>query len=177
MIYALGDNAPLLDGNDHFIAPNAAVIGKVRLAAGASVWFGAVVRGDNDWITIGRDSNIQDGAILHTDSGIPLDVGERVTVGHRVMLHGCTIGDESLIGIGSTILNHAKIGRQCLVGAHALITEGKEFPDGVLIVGSPARIKRELTDEERQLLARSAASYVANSERFEQQLQAIAERP
>ncbi len=170
MIYALGDQAPAFDGDDHFIAANATLIGNVHVAAGASIWFGAILRGDNDRITIGRDSNVQDGAILHTDPGMPLTVGERVTIGHRVMLHGCTIGDESLIGIGSTVLNHAKIGRQCLVGAHALITEGKEFPDGVLIHGSPARIVRELSAQERAMLSQSAEVYVANGKRFREQL-------
>jgi len=145
---------------------SARVIGNVRLQPGASVWFGAVLRGDNELIDIGRDSNIQDGSILHTDPGAPLTVGARVTVGHRVVLHGCTIGGGSLVGIGSTILNRARIGRDCLVGAHALVTEGKEFPDGMLILGSPAKAVRELTVDERAMLDVSAEIYVQKSQRF-----------
>ncbi|MGB5245855.1 MAG: gamma carbonic anhydrase family protein [Woeseia sp.] len=133
---------------------------------GASVWFAAVLRGDNEWITVGPHSNIQDGSILHTDPGCPLTIGENVTVGHRVMLHGCTIGDGSLIGIGSTVLNKARVGKNCMVGAHSLITEGKEFPDGVLILGSPARIARDLTAGEIALLKTSADVYVKNSLRY-----------
>jgi len=173
MIYALGDDRPELAEAAHFIAPNATVIGKVRLAQGASIWFGAVLRGDNDWIHIGRDSNVQDGAILHTDPGMPLTVGAGVTVGHRAMLHGCTIGDGSLIGIGSTVLNRARIGRHCLLGAHALVTENKEFPDGVLILGAPARIARELSAEERQQLSAAADIYSKHSRHYRQSLQAI----
>ncbi|MBT8085058.1 MAG: gamma carbonic anhydrase family protein [Woeseia sp.] len=173
MIFALGDSKPELDLTANFVAPNATVIGKVRMGAGASVWFGAVIRGDNDWISIGRNCNIQDGAILHTDPGIPLTLGDEVTVGHRAMLHGCNIGDGSLVGIGSTVLNHARIGRHCIIGAHSLVTEGKEFPDGVLILGSPARIVRELTTDERQLLAASAAVYIKNSERYRNDLEAL----
>lgn len=170
MIYRLGDSCPLLEGDGHFIAPGASVIGKVRLGAGSSVWFGAVIRGDNDWIEIGENSNIQDNAVLHTDPGLRLRVGAGVTVGHRAMLHGCTIGDGSLIGIGSTILNNAVVGARCLVGAHSLLTEGKQFPDGVLIVGSPARIVRELDGDEQARLAASAAVYTRNSRRFREQL-------
>jgi carbonic anhydrase/acetyltransferase-like protein (isoleucine patch superfamily) len=173
MMYRLGDAAPVLDGGGHFVAPDASLIGKVRLAAGASVWFGAVLRGDNDWIEIGANSNIQDGAILHTDPGLKLTVGAGVTVGHRVMLHGCTIGDGSLIGIGSTILNNAVIGKRCLVGAHSLVTEGKQFPDGVLIVGSPARVVRTLSDDDQALLAKSAAIYTQNSQRYQDELAAL----
>ncbi|MDZ7643200.1 MAG: gamma carbonic anhydrase family protein [Woeseiaceae bacterium] len=173
MIYRLGDRQPQFDGDDHFVAPDATLIGDVRLAAGASVWFGAVLRGDNDRIDIGPDSNIQDGAILHTDPGIPLTVGARVTVGHRVTLHGCSIGDGSLVGIGSTVLNGASVGRRCLVGAHAQITEGKSFPDGVLIIGAPARVARDLTDAELAALAESADVYTANSRRFREQLASV----
>lgn len=166
MILELDGEQPLLDGDPHFIADNAAVIGRVRLMAGASVWFATVLRGDNEWITVGRNSNVQDGSILHTDPGCPLTIGDNVTIGHRVMLHGCTIGDGSLIGIGSTVLNNARIGKHCMVGANSLITEGKEFPDGVLILGSPARIARDLADDELALLQRSADVYVKNSARY-----------
>ena len=134
MIASLGERQPAFEGTDHFVAHNATVIGSVRIGQGVSIWFNAVIRGDNDWIEIGENSNIQDGSILHTDAGIRLQIGRNVTVGHRVMLHGCRIGDGSLIGIGSTILNNARIGNDCLVGAHSLVTEGREFPDRVLIL-------------------------------------------
>lgn len=173
MIYSLGDREPEFEGDGHFIAPSASIIGSVTLKQGASVWFNAVLRGDNDLIEIGRNSNIQDGAVLHTDPGIELIVGDNVTVGHRTMLHGCTIGNNSLIGIGSTILNHAKIGGDCLVGAHSLITEGKEFPDGVLILGSPAKVARELETHEIEFLQTAADVYVRNSQRFLKQLKEL----
>jgi carbonic anhydrase/acetyltransferase-like protein (isoleucine patch superfamily) len=166
VIARLGDRQPVIEGSGHFIAPNATIIGSVRIKAGASIWFNAVLRGDNDWIEIGENSNVQDASVLHTDPGIVLNVGNNVTVGHRVMLHGCEIGDGSLVGIGSTILNKAVIGKACLVGAHSLITEGKRFPDGVLIVGSPAKVVRELDANERNMLLQSAAVYVANGRRF-----------
>jgi len=173
MIHALGERRPVFDGDDHFIAPDATLIGGVRLGRGASVWFGVVIRGDNDWITIGAHSNIQDGAILHTDHGIELVIGERVTVGHRAMLHGCTIGDRSLIGIGSTLLNHARIGSDSVVGAHSLVTEGKAFPDGVLVMGSPAKVVRELDADERAMLRSSADIYVAQSARYRKELSVV----
>ena len=173
MIFELGDSCPELEGDEHFIAENATVIGKVRLARGASVWFNAVLRGDNDWINIGANSNVQDGAILHTDSGIELNVGENVTIGHRAMLHGCTIGNNSLIGIGSTILNRAVIGSNSVVGAHTLVTEDKTFPDGVLLMGAPAKVVRELGDAELAMLKGSAAVYVENSRRFLTDLAAV----
>ena len=166
MIVSLGDRHPNLEGDGHFIAPTAAVIGSVTLKQGASVWFNAVLRGDNDLIEIGVNSNIQDGAVLHTDPGIKLIVGDNVTVGHQVMLHGCTIGSNSLIGIGSTILNRSRIGSNCIVGAHSLITEGKEFPDGVLIFGSPANVVRDLQAQELEYLKFAADVYVQNSQRF-----------
>lgn len=166
MIYSLGDRAPVLEGAGHFIADNATIIGSVRLRDQASVWFNCVLRGDNDWLTIGSRSNIQDGSVLHTDEGIELVVGDGVTVGHKAMLHGCSIGDNSLIGIGSSVLNGAKIGRDCLVGAHALVTENKEFPDRSLILGSPARVVRELSDEEIAQIRWSADVYVRNASRF-----------
>ncbi len=166
MIFALGDRSPVLEGGEHFIADSATVIGSVRLGAGSSVWFNAVVRGDNDWIEIGACSNVQDGAILHADPGTPTSVGEGVTIGHNALVHGCTIGDNSLVGIGSSVLNNARIGSNCLVGAHALITEGKEFPDGVLILGTPAKVVRELEASEIEHLRWSAQVYVDNARRF-----------
>jgi carbonic anhydrase/acetyltransferase-like protein (isoleucine patch superfamily) len=163
-IYQLGDDAPrIADGA--WVADNATVIGRVSLAEGASVWYGAVLRGDNEWITVGRRSNVQDGCVLHTDIGQPLTLGECVTIGHKVTLHGCTVGDGSLIGIRAVLLNGARIGRHCIVGAGSLITEGKEFPDGALIVGSPAKVVRMLTPEQIERLAWSAAHYVDNAER------------
>ena len=170
MIASLGDRQPVFHGAGHFVAHNATVIGSVRLHAGSSIWFNAVLRGDNDWIEIGENSNVQDGCILHTDPGIALTVGKNVTIGHRVMLHGCSIGDGSLIGIGSTVLNHARVGKQCLVGAHSLITEGRTFPDGVLVLGSPAKVIRDLNDDERRLLQGAARVYVENGRRFAAEL-------
>jgi len=164
-IYQLGDDAPRI-APSAWVADSAQVIGKVELAEEASVWFGAVVRGDTDWLRIGRGTNIQDGSILHTDAGIELVLGEHVTVGHQVMLHGCTVGDGSLIGIQAVVLNGAKIGRHCLVGAGSLVTEGKEFPDGSLIMGSPARVVRQLTPEQIERLAWSAKHYAQNARRF-----------
>jgi len=156
----------VLEGEGQFIADNASIIGSVRLKTNASVWFNAVLRGDNDWIIVGANSNIQDSAVLHADPGIPLTIGDYVTAGHKVMLHGCTIADNSLIGIGSIILNHARVGKNSIVGANSLITEGKEFPDGVLIVGSPAKVVRDLTDEEVQHITWSAGHYVENGHRY-----------
>lgn len=173
MIASLGDRQPVIEGSGQFIAANATIIGSVRIRSAASIWFNAVLRGDNDWIEIGENSNVQDAAVLHTDPGIVLRVGNNVTIGHRVMLHGCEIGDGSLVGIGSTILNNATIGKGCLVGAHSLVTEGKHFPDGVLIVGSPAKVVRELDESERKMLLQSAAVYVANGRRFTNELTEI----
>ena len=166
MIYTLDDIAPILDGGGHFIADNAAVIGNVRLLDRASVWFGSTLRGDNEPIVVGERSNVQDGSVLHTDPGYPLTIGSDVTVGHKVMLHGCTVGDGSLIGIGSIVLNGAEIGESCLVGANALITEGKSFAPRSLILGSPARVVRELDDEEVAKLRLSAEIYVRNAARY-----------
>jgi carbonic anhydrase/acetyltransferase-like protein (isoleucine patch superfamily) len=168
-LYRLDSLAPQL-GVDVWIAPNAAVIGDIRLADRASVWFNAVLRGDNDPILIGADSNIQDGAVLHTDTGFPLVVGARVTVGHQVVLHSCAVGDGSLIGMGAVLLNRCRIGQHCIVGAHALIPEGKTFPDRVLIVGAPGKIVRELTDEEVARLEQSAVHYAENARRYQQTL-------
>lgn len=163
---ALGERTPVLDGTGHFIAANATIIGTVHLGSEASVWFNAVLRGDNDWIEIGARSNIQDACVLHTDAGIRLVVGAGVTVGHRVTLHGCEIGDNSLIGIGSTVLNGARIGSNSVVGAHALVTENKSFPDGSLIIGSPAKAVRQLSDEEIAAIRWSADHYVQNAARY-----------
>ena len=173
-IYALGDKQPSLpEAGQYWVAPDAHVIGDVHLAADVSVWFCAVIRGDNEPITIGKGSNIQDGAMLHSDVGSPLSIGARVTVGHHAILHGCTIGDGSLIGMGATVLNGARIGRSCLVGANALVTEGKEYPDGSLIVGAPAKVIRELDEAAIQGLRRSADNYVANWQRFARDLKRL----
>jgi carbonic anhydrase/acetyltransferase-like protein (isoleucine patch superfamily) len=173
MIYTLGDRRPEFEGGGHFVADNATVIGSVRLGDRSSVWFNCVLRGDNDWLTVGERSNIQDGSILHTDDGIELVVGKNVTVGHKVMLHGCTIGDNSLIGIGSTVLNKARIGDNCIVGANSLVTEGKAFPDGSLILGSPAKLARTLSEEEIGYITWSADIYVKNAARFNEQLKPL----
>ena len=165
MIYKLGEQEPKYNGSN-FIAPNAAVIGNVELKKNASVWFDVVIRGDNDPINVGENSNIQDGSVLHTDLGAPLSIGSNVTVGHKVMLHGCTIRDNSLIGINSTILNHAVIGKNSMVGANSLITEGKEFPENSLIMGSPAKVVRKLSDKEVMMIKLSAKHYVENAKRF-----------
>ena len=165
MKFALGERRVECRG-DHYIAPNATVIGSVVLEQDASVWFNAVIRGDNDLITIGARSNIQDGAVLHTDPDIQLTIGRECTIGHMVMLHGCTIGEGSLIGIKAVILNNARIGKQCIIGANALITEGKEIPDRSLVVGSPGRVVRQVTDEEVQFLLWNAEHYVEKLKRY-----------
>ena len=163
--YALEGRSPLLAA-DSWIAPSASVIGNVELKSGASVWFNATLRGDRDPILVGEESNIQDGSVLHTDDGEPLTVGRGVTVGHMVMLHGCTVGDHSLIGIGSVLLNGVVIGKNCIVGARTLLTEGKVIPDNSLVVGSPGKVVREVTAEEAQFLKWSAAHYVDNWKRY-----------
>ena len=173
MLYALDGQAPEIDKGAGFVAPDAALIGRVRLAAGASVWFGSVLRGDTEWITIGENSNIQDGSVLHTDAGAPLEIGTNVTVGHKVMLHGCKLADRALIGIGSIVLNQARIGSYSILGANSLVAEGKEIPDGVLALGSPARVLRDLTPEEIAMIDASAAHYVQNSRRFAASLKKI----
>jgi len=171
-LFRLGDKAPQ-PGEYPWVAPNATVIGDVHLGANASVWWDATLRGDNDPIHIGDNSNIQDGSVLHTDEGVPMSIGADVTVGHLVMLHGCTVGDGSLIGIGSVILNRAVIGKGCIVGANTLIPEGKVFPDHVLIVGSPGKVVRELTADEVIHLKHAAAHYVENARRYRQMLQPL----
>ena len=163
--FRLGDKAPQL-ATDAWIAPNATVIGDVRLGSAASVWWNATLRGDNDPIHIGARTNIQDGSVLHTDEGIPMHIGDDVTVGHLVMLHGCTIGDGSLIGIQAIVLNHARIGRHCLIGAGALIPEGKEIPDRSLVMGAPGKVIRELTDDEIAQLRRNAEHYAQRAANY-----------
>jgi carbonic anhydrase/acetyltransferase-like protein (isoleucine patch superfamily) len=169
MIHQLGDAKPDIDA-EAWVAPDARVIGRVRLKADASVWFQSVLRGDNEWIEIGERSNVQDGSVMHTDMGYPLTVGDRVTIGHKVMLHGCSVGADSLIGIGSIILNGARIGARSILGANSLVTEGKEFPDGVLILGAPAKVVRELTEDEIALIGHSADHYVENAKRYRRDL-------
>jgi len=171
-IYLLGSRRPQLDPQS-WVAPNAIVIGDVRLAKNASIWWNATARGDNDPISIGEESNIQDHCVLHTDEGVPLTIGREVTVGHLVMLHGCTIGDGSLIGIGSVLLNRAVIGKGCIVGANTLIPEGKVFPDHSLIVGSPGKVVRQLDADQVARIRLSAAHYVDNWQRYQRELQAI----
>ncbi|WP_341522902.1 gamma carbonic anhydrase family protein [Pseudomonas sp. G.S.17] len=170
MKYRLGDARVETDPNS-WVAPNAVLIGKVKLEAGASVWFNAVLRGDNELIHIGENSNVQDGTVMHTDMGSPLEIGKGVTIGHNVMLHGCSVGDYSLIGINSVILNGAKIGKYCLIGANSLIGEGKVIPDGSLVMGSPGKVVRELTDVQKKMLEASAAHYVSNARRYARDLQ------
>lgn len=166
MIYELEGRTPALAGEPAYIADNASVIGAVRIARDVSVWFNAVIRGDDDRIEIGAGSNVQDGAVLHADPGYPLVIGAGVTVGHQATLHGCRVGDGSLIGINAVVLNGAVIGRDCLIGANALVPEGKEIPDRSLVVGSPCRILRPLSDEEVAGLRRNAAAYVEKGRRY-----------
>ncbi|MBE2294702.1 MAG: gamma carbonic anhydrase family protein [Phycisphaerales bacterium] len=170
MIYSLGDRKVEFHGEDWFIADNATVIGSVILKQNASIWFNAVVRGDNDVITIGENSNIQDSSVLHTDPGILLTIGRDVTVGHLAMLHGCVIGDNSLIGIKSLIMNRAVIGKNCLIGANSLITEGQVIPDGSLVKGAPGKVVRTLSEQEIEGLRLTAGRYVENFKRFQRHL-------
>ncbi len=173
-IYRLGEHVHAL-ATEVWVAPSAQVMGNVHLGANSSVWYGAVVRADNEPMHIGAGSNVQDGAVLHSDPGFALTIGENVTVGHQAMLHGCTVGDGSLIGIGAIVLNGARIGKNCLVAAGALVTEGKHFPDRSLIVGSPATVKRALSPEQIEGLLASAANYQANARRHALHLEAVAE--
>lgn len=172
-IYQLDGVSPKIH-DQAWVADSAQVIGQVELAAGASLWFGVVARGDTDWIRVGAGSNVQDHSVLHTDFGIELIIGEGVTVGHRVVLHGCQIGDGSLVGIGAIVLNGAKIGRNCLIGAGALITEGKEFPDNSMILGAPARAVKTLSEEQIAMFQLGAQHYKMNAQRFAQGLVRIA---
>jgi len=176
MIFTLENRAPTFLGPDYFIADNAVVIGSVTLHPNASIWFNCVVRGDTDDLIIGENSNVQDGSVLHTDPGIKLRIGRDVTVGHMVMLHGCEIDDNTLIGIKSVILNGARIGKNCIIGANTLITEGKQIPDGSLVMGSPGKVVRPVTPQEIRLITASAAHYVANAKRYRQHLRPSASR-
>ncbi|HQS30229.1 MAG: gamma carbonic anhydrase family protein [Polaromonas sp. 39-63-203] len=172
-LYQLDHLIPAIDPAA-WVADNARVVGNVRLGADSSVWFGVVARGDTEAITVGRGTNIQDNSVLHADPGMPLVIGDHVSVGHQVMLHGCTVGDGSLIGIGAVVLNGARIGKNCLVGAGALVTEGKEFPDGTMILGSPAKAVRQLLPEQIAGLEKIAKHYVDNARRYRAGLKKIA---
>jgi len=171
-LYALNDITPNVDA-DAWVAPDANVIGNVTLEAGSSVWFGSTIRGDNEPIVVGKGSNVQENSVFHTDPGCPLTIGENCTIGHKVMLHGCTIGDNSLIGMGATVLNGAKIGKNCLIGAGALITENKVIPDGSLVMGAPGKVVRELDDAAIAGLTASAKHYQENAARFRRDLKPV----
>jgi carbonic anhydrase/acetyltransferase-like protein (isoleucine patch superfamily) len=171
-IYRLGDLIPVIHP-EAWVAGSAELIGRVELAPSTSVWFNVTIRADNDLVRVGARSNIQDGTVIHTDDGCPVMIGEGVTVGHQVMLHGCTIGDGSLIGIQAVVLNGARIGRDCLIGAGALITEGKEIPDRSMVLGSPGKVVRTLTDEELERIRRGNAHYVEKAREYRRALQAI----
>jgi len=173
-LYALQDWRPELPAEDEYwIAPNATLIGRVRLARGASIWFGSVLRGDNDWITVGERTNIQDLCVLHTDPGIPLSLGANVSVGHGAVLHGATIGDNCIVGMGATLLNRCKVGKNCIVGANALIPEGKEFPDNSLLVGMPARAVRSIAEKDLPMLLLNAEIYYQRWQRYRTELQQL----
>jgi carbonic anhydrase/acetyltransferase-like protein (isoleucine patch superfamily) len=174
MLYRLGHHSPDFASDQHWVAPNAVLVGKVRLERDASVWFGAVLRGDNELITVGEGSNVQEHCVLHTDPGFPLVIGPKVTVGHMAMLHGCTIGEGSLIGIGAVILNGARIGRNCLIGAKALIAEGKEIPDNSLVMGMPGKIKGEVRPEQAERMRQGTANYVTKWQRFAREMTPLA---
>ena len=171
-IYELDGIAPTI-ADDSWVAPDANVIGNVSVEEGASVWFGCTIRGDNEPIVVGKGSNVQENTVMHTDPGCPLTIGENCTIGHKAMLHGCTIGDNSLIGMGATVLNGAKIGRNCLIGAGALITEGKEIPDNSLVMGAPGKVVRQLDDNAAKGLTASAQHYQANMRRFRNGLKEV----
>jgi carbonic anhydrase/acetyltransferase-like protein (isoleucine patch superfamily) len=173
MIYALGETAPEFDPSLAYVAPSAVVIGRVRLGRDASVWWNAVLRGDNEPITVGEETNIQDGCVAHTDPGFPLTLGARVTVGHMAMIHGCTIGDDVLIGIGSIVLNGAVIGRGTLIGASTLVTEGKEIPENSIVMGSPGKVVGEVTERHRAMIAAGVMSYVNRARLYRDRLTAI----
>jgi carbonic anhydrase/acetyltransferase-like protein (isoleucine patch superfamily) len=170
MLYRLGESEVDIAGEDCFVADSADVIGRVRLENNVSVWFNAVLRGDNELIIVGENSNVQDGSVLHTDMGSPLTIGKNVTIGHKVMLHGCTIGDNSLIGINTVVLNDAEIGKNCLIAANSLVTEGKKIPDGSLVMGSPAKVVKTLSEEQQAELGKSTKTYVENFRRYKKEL-------
>jgi carbonic anhydrase/acetyltransferase-like protein (isoleucine patch superfamily) len=172
-LYSIGERRVVLRGVHHYIAPDASIIGSVTLEHEVSVWFNVVIRADNDQVAIGEQTNVQDGSVLHVDPGYPMNLGRRVTVGHKVMLHGCSVGDGSLIGINSVVMNGAKIGKSTLIGANTLIAEGKEIPDGVLVLGSPGKIVRELKQEEKDYLLKIADGYVQRSRFYRQNLKEI----
>jgi len=172
-LYSIGDRRVVLRGTHHYVAPDASIIGSVTLENEASVWFNVVIRADNDQVTIGEATNVQDGSVLHVDPGYPLTLGRRVTIGHKAMLHGCTIGEGTLVGINSVVMNGARIGRSSLIGANTLIAEGKEIPDGVLVLGSPGKIVRELKQEEKDYLLKIAAGYVERSRFYQSNLKPI----
>src|SRR5690554_1072155 len=173
MFYRLDVHTPEVVGDGQLVAHNAAVRGGGKMMEKSNIWFNVVIRGDNELITIGPEANVQDGSVLHTDPGIPLTIGRGVTVGHKVMLHGCQIGDYSLIGINAVVLNGAKIGKHCLIGANTLIPEGMEVPDGSMVVGSPGKIRRELTDNQKKMLEMSAQHYVLNAQRYLTKLEKV----
>ncbi len=173
-IYALGERAPEFpESGNYWVAPDAQLMGAIRLEENASVWFSVILRGDNERITIGENSNVQDGSVMHTDMGFPLTLGKNVTIGHQAMLHGCTVGNNTLIGIGATILNGAKIGNNCLIGAHALVGEGKEIPDNSMVLGMPGKVVRSLDEQNEQLMIASAQHYVENWRRYKNDLKEI----
>jgi carbonic anhydrase/acetyltransferase-like protein (isoleucine patch superfamily) len=172
-LYAIGERRVVLRGSHHYIAPDASVIGSVTLENEVSIWFNVVIRADNDQVTIGEQTNVQDGSVLHVDPGYPMTLGRRVTIGHKVMLHGCTVGDGALIGINSVVMNGARIGKSSLIGANTLIAEGKEIPEGVLVLGSPGKIVRELKQEEKDYLLKIAAGYVERSRFYQANLKDI----
>jgi carbonic anhydrase/acetyltransferase-like protein (isoleucine patch superfamily) len=172
-LYSIGERRVVLRGAHHYIAPDASLIGSVTLENEANVWFNVVIRADNDQITIGEQTNVQDGSVLHVDPGYPMTLGRRVTIGHKVMLHGCTVGEGALIGINSVIMNGARIGKGSLIGANSLIAEGKEIPDGVLVLGSPGKVVRELKQEEKDFLLKIADGYVERSRLYRTGLKAI----
>ena len=171
MLYKLGDQRVTLEGEGHFIAPTASVVGDVTLAANVSIWFNVVIRADYDRVVIGEGTNVQDGSVLHVDHGCPLIIGRDVTIGHLAMVHSCTVGDGSLIGINAVVLKNAKIGKSCLIGANTLIPEGMEVPDGAVVLGSPGRIRKNLYESGREMLRLAALSYVENSRKFNEGLE------
>ena len=175
MIYTLGSRSIETSGDDYFIAPSADVIGSVRLGRWASVWFGAVLRGDSDWIELGEGTNVQDGSVMHTDPGVPLIIGPHSTIGHKAFLHSCTVGDHSMIANGAMVLDGARIGSYSIVAAGAFVPPRKTIPDGVVVMGNPAKVVRELTDKDREMLTHAAHHYVENAQRYRRELRARGE--